>query len=190
MSRLATAQHSHYLPWMLSFSIFSFILKKKSGKDWALASTLHFSPFLMRAKPWLWCQVAVQSYFLVRLYTVSLFWLLLLKTPGVLGRQNCLEKALLPLRSQVSVCGRPKQDFYILAPRNRSQTHGESLAAGPCTRPGSLEPERFLLLSWACSYSYPELHFSYCRSQTLLTGSRVTIEWLAEAALESGLCIW
>lgn len=81
----------------------------------------------MRAKPWLWRQVAVQSYFLVCLYTVSLFWLLLLKTPAALGRQNCLEKELLPLRSQLSVCGRPKQDFYTIAPRNRSQTRGETL---------------------------------------------------------------
>lgn len=35
----------------------------------------------------------------------------------MLGRQNCLEKELLLLRSQVSMCGRPK-DFYTVAPRN------------------------------------------------------------------------
>lgn len=187
MSNQATAHHSHYLPWMFFFTIFYL---KNHGKDWALASALHLSPFLMQAKPRLQHLTVVKSYFLLCLYTVSLFWPLLLKTPAVLGRQNCLAKMLLPLRSQVSACGRPKQDFCTIAPRNRSQAHGERPTAGPCSRPGLLEPEGFWMPPWACSYSCPELHCSYCRSWILLTGSRVTSEWLAEAALKSGLCSW
>lgn len=58
---------------------------------------------------------------------------------------------------------------------DQSRTHdtqplGEILTAGYATRPGSWEPEGFLLPSWACSYSYPEQ--------------------LAEVVLESGLCTW
>lgn len=126
MSNQARAHHSHYLPWTLFFTIFFYL--KSHGKDWALASPLHFSPFLTQAKPWLWHQTVVKSYFLVGLYTVSLFWPLLLRTPAVLGRQNCLAKMLLPLRSQVSVFGRPRQEFHTIAPRNRSQAQGESPA--------------------------------------------------------------
>lgn len=75
-------------------------------------------PSWWQAKPWLRHQIVVKSYFLVCLYTVSLLWPLLLRTPAVLGRQNCLAKVLLPLRSQASVFGRPKQDFCTIAPRN------------------------------------------------------------------------
>lgn len=145
------AHHSHYLPWMLFFTI---VYLKNHGKDWALASSLHFSPLLTQTKPRLRHRIVVKSCFLVNLYTVSLLWPLLLRTPAVLGRRNCLAKMLLPLRSQVSVFGRPKQDFCTIAPRNRSQAQGRWNLKDPCCPPGLA-----LIPTLSCTAATADLRF-------------------------------
>lgn len=75
---------------------FTIVYLKNHGKDWALASSLHFSPLLKQAKPRLRHQIVVNSYFLVCLYTVSLLWPLLLRTPAALGKTELPGKDAAP----------------------------------------------------------------------------------------------
>lgn len=100
---------------MPSSNIFHFILKKNNNNLKNKSISKELIPSLIHISHSSWCKLHPHCdvwlwYSPTSLYTVPLFWLLLLRTPAVLERQNCLEKKLLPTRSQVSESGRPKQD--------------------------------------------------------------------------------
>lgn len=158
MSRLA--YHNHCFLWVPSSNIFHFILKKK--KKIIIIST-GFSPGLISTFPtlpdasqtlavMLGCGTVVPP---CTQYLYSDFYCL--KYQQCWKDRTAWKRSCSPPGARSVKVEDQSRTHDTIAPRNKPQPPGEILTAGYTTRPGSWEPEGFLLPSWACSYSYTEL---------------------------------